>query len=273
MDHQELYCVLNAAEGRLDILLCTEENILTSQSWYAPTRGAEILAPALDAMLKIHKLSIQNITRFACIHGPGSFTGIRLIMSTAAAIGRVTGALSASIDYMQALALTAQHSIQEISPHQEAHICVMTHARRNLVHGQHFTLCPTSPLPKPIDEVLLYSPQAVCSQVQTYAAKNTPPVYMLGSGLGRNKALVQDNLGELVGAERVRLLSYEHPSPQALWQLALTASYAKQDLEPLYIRPCDAVENLDHIAAKQGMDAKLAHEKLHTLLTMPVSES
>ncbi len=271
MDYQELYCVLNAAEGRLDILLCTEENILTSQSWYAPTRGAEILTPALDAMLKIHKLGIQNITRFACIHGPGSFTGIRLIMSTAAAIGRVTGAVSASIDYMQALAFTAQHNIQEIRPHQ-GHLCVITHARRNLVHGQHFTLYADSAFPKPIDDTLLYSPQTVCTQVQAHAADNTHPVYILGSGLERNKAFVEDNLSELINTKGVRLLSCEHPSPHALWQLALAATYTKQDLEPLYIRPCDAVENLDHIAAKQGMDAKLAHEKLHTLLNKPVKD-
>ncbi len=291
MHAQKLYCILNAAEGQLDIILCTEDTILCAQSWHAPTRGAEILTPALEALLKICKLSVQDITHFACIHGPGSFTGIRLVMGTIAAIRRVTGAANASIDYMQALALTAQHKAFALLPSPyTAHICVMTHARRNLVHGQQFTVTVDAkvndtacPCPSAIAPALLYAPDALCMQMSEKISPSvqdeTAHAYVIGSGLLRNKEAIFASLAShniSVGNAphpQVSLFMQQHPTPQALWELAKTATYHHEDLEPLYIRPCDAVENLDHIATKQGMDAAVAHAKLASILAKPVCSS
>ncbi len=270
-----LYCVLNAAEGQLDILLASEEHMLTAQSWHAPTRGAEILTPALQSTLRIQKLTPAHITHFACVHGPGSFTGLRLTMGTVAAIRRITKAVNASIDYMQALALTAcdalganaqpntQQGAQQQAQDITYTICVLTHARRQLVHAQWYTCTPEN-LPKAHGPAELISPQALLTQWQAYANQDQR-LYVLGSGLERNAATFAD------APPCVQVLRFAHPSPKALMTLAKEAEYHSQDLEPLYIRPCDAVENLDHIAQKQGMDAGKAHEKLAQLLTKPTT--
>ncbi len=261
-----LYCVLNAAEGQLDILLANEEHMLTAQSWHAPTRGAEILTPALQSTLRIQKLTPAHITHFACVHGPGSFTGLRLTMGTVAAIRRITKAVNASIDYMQALALTAYDALNanaQQDKHHCAHtVCVLTHARRQLVHAQWYT-CTAENLPKAHGPAELISPQALLTQWQAHAKGQ--PLYVLGSGLERNAATFAD------APQCVQTLPFMHPSPKALLTLARHAEYHNQDLEPLYIRPCDAVENLDHIAQKQGMDAAKAHERLAQLLIKPAT--
>ncbi len=275
---EEMYCILNAAEGQLDVLLATEESILTAQSWHAPTRGAEILTPVLQDLLRVHKLLPADIAKFACVHGPGSFTGIRLTMGTVAALRRVTQARNASIDYMQALALTAYHNVQEAGVVERPMVfAVLTHARRNLVHVQYFVQGAeeSSFLPQAQGLASLASPEAVAERMAELATQGSL-VYALGSGLARNKAIIQEHaamqMGQAVGPEHVRCMSIVHPSPKALWQLALQASYTKEDLEPLYIRPCDAVENLDYIATKQGMEPREAHARLQALLEKKVDE-
>ncbi len=256
---EKLFCILNAAEGQLDIHLCTEEHILVAQSWHAPTRGAEILTPALQNLFSIQKLSPEQITHFACVHGPGSFTGIRLILGTVAAIKRITGAQNASIDYMQALALTAQMALQEISTVQaNTTFAMLTHARRNLVHAQFFT-SSSDALPQAQGAAHLLSPAQALEHMHRLTAEGKF-VYALGSALARNAESFRNS------EYNICYLPTTHPSPRALHVLALKAHYHKEDLEPLYVRPCDAVENLDHIAQKQGMDSAKAHETLVTLL-------
>ncbi len=268
-------CILNAAEGQLDIILAQEDTILTAQSWHAPTRGAEILTPALENLWQIHKINPTHITRYACVHGPGSFTGIRLIMGTVAAIRRLNGASNASIDYMQALALTAQQKLVEYTEiPQDTPIAVLTHARRNLVHAQFFSLNVLG-LPIAHAPAQLLTPQEAKEHMHTLTQhaeqeKQGAKLYALGSGIARNMAIFAEK------DPHITLLSTVHPSAKALHSLALEAHYHKQDLEPLYIRPCDAVENLDHIAQKQGMDSAVAHEALANLLKkapLPHSEA
>ncbi len=46
-----------------------------------------------------------------------------------------------------------------------------------------------------------------------------------------------------------------HPTPEALLALTLSLpgdAWVQRDLDPLYLRPCDAVDNLASIAAKRG---------------------
>ncbi len=261
-----LACVLNAAEGRLDIILYQEQPaahplIVCAQSWHAPTKGAELLTPALQALCSLQKIQPHAIQRFACVHGPGSFTGIRLTMGTVAAIRRITGASNAGIDYMQALALTAALQVQNIWPDRPLAFCVLTHAKRNLVHCQYFTHEPQQ-IPQECQQAFLCPPMEIFAAKPTQVSSETP-LFVLGSGYLRH----EQNIKELCPSQPfLYTLQLEQPSPLALCLLANKASYHQHDLEPLYVRPCDAVENLSHIAQKQGMDPEKAHARLQEIL-------
>ena len=56
------------------------------------------------------------------------------------------------------------------------------------------------------------------------------------------------------------------PSPGSLCLLARHADYFDEDLEPLYVRPCDAVENLPQIAEKMNRDPQETAADLERML-------
>ena len=102
-----LELILNAAEGALQIVVTEDERLLCVQEWHKADRATEILAPALAEICKTLGISPAGFRRIACVRGPGSFTGIRLVLTTAAALRRVGQARLAGLDYMQALATSA----------------------------------------------------------------------------------------------------------------------------------------------------------------------
>lgn len=256
--------VLNAAEGMLDMAAGAlgEPSPHCAQQWQAPSRGTEILAPALQAMLGIMGTSVREVRRWACVRGPGSFTGVRLTLATVAAMRRVTGAEVAGLDYMQALACAGQRAAMAcgVLCEQDAArwLWVLTHARRDLVHCQPFAW-QASGTPTPVTEVDLCSPAEAGERMLA----SPQGAFMLGSGVARNREVLAAALGV------VRVLDVVMPSAQDLWLLARHAEYACADIEPLYVRPCDAVDNLDHISRKQGVDPAAAHARLRQLLAAP----
>ena len=246
-----LTLVLNAAEGLLQIVLAEQGGrVLCAQDWDAPVRSTEILAPALHQMWQGLALSPEHIGRIACVNGPGSFTGIRLTLTTAAALRRVVGAGVAGLDYMQALALTAG---QALACPEGQPLWVLTHARRDLVHWQCFGWHNHAALV--LAPVALASPAAVAAQ-----AEQAPlPPLLVGSGVARNAAALT-----ACTCPKAPLA----PSHSALLHLAGQAQYSQSDIEPLYVRPCDAVDNLPRMAERQGICPEEAQHTLESLLAV-----
>ena len=87
-----LTLTLNASEKRLQILLSREDEPLCFQNWQSGVGGTELLAPQLSAACWTLGETPSAITRIACVSGPGSFTGIRLVLATASALARVNNA-------------------------------------------------------------------------------------------------------------------------------------------------------------------------------------
>ena len=84
-DPQPHLLVLNAAEGLLQFIIAREEPEkppvpLCCEARHAPSQGAELLIPALQSCLRRLKLHPDVIRRIACVRGPGSFTGLRLVL-------------------------------------------------------------------------------------------------------------------------------------------------------------------------------------------------
>lgn len=266
--------ICNAAEGLLQILLVRDNAVLCAQEWPAPTRSTEILAPALAHMLQELGMTPRDISRIACVNGPGSFTGIRLVLSTAAALRRALGASLAPLDYMQALALSASLHLQDLpspppTPPASGIVWVLTHARRNLVHCQPFSL-PEATALAPVDlcslEVCAHSINTLFPP--TTSAQTSPALPLcVGSGLLRNQAFFHQHCPQaLFGGP-----SYALVSQAALVHLAQHASYEQEDLNPLYVRPCDAVENLPTLSPKLGQDPAMAEQRLTALLQRPTN--
>ena len=255
--------VLNAAEGRLHIIIARQEEDgghtrLCAQDWHAPAQGAELLAPALEGALQRLRIAPQDIGKIAVVRGPGSFTGLRLVLATASGLALATGALQTGLDYLPLLAASALRAIPT-SCAAPRHVWTLTHARRNLVHMQGFLEQPDVPLARHrICEVLACSPDEAALYI-----KSAPASLILGSGLTRNR----DFFAQALGASLLLPPSFDHPTADALLRAATDATYSAAEPVPLYIRPADAIDNLEKIAASMGLDPEAARLRLHELTT------
>lgn len=254
--------IMNASEGRIQFVLEQEGSLACAQEWSAPSKGTELLTPALADAFQRLGIMPSDISRIACVAGPGSFTGLRLALTTTAAFRRATGAAVAPLNALQALAGSVPFGL--LFPARETRIRVITHARRGLVHGQDFLCAPGSALPSPVDEPAMWEIPAACGGER--------PDIMLGSGVARNLPQLEGLFGD---SAPLFLPALTHPTAQALLDLALAlpdGAWGHKDLDPLYLRPCDAVDNLASIAAKRGQAPEEAYAQLDKLLRPSAEE-
>ena len=160
--------IMNASEGRIQFVLEQEGSLACAQEWSAPSKGTELLTPALADAFQRLGIMPSDISRIACVAGPGSFTGLRLALTTAAAFRRATGAAVAPLNALQALAGSVPFGL--LFPARETRIRVITHARRGLVHGQDFLCAPGSALPSPVDEPAMWEIPAESVPTSCWAA-------------------------------------------------------------------------------------------------------
>lgn len=255
-----LELILNASEGALQIVITEDERPLAFEEWFTPAKATEILAGALDEMCRRLGVGSADFRRIGCFAGPGSFTGIRLVLATAAAIRRATKARLARLDYLQSLATTVAMWRGLLYPQR---IFVITHARRDLVHFQEF-ICYGPQIPaQPINEVSLVSPLAALEIMAPASC------HVCGSGIRRYPQYfmpAQTGSGPAGAPGAVMLPDLIHPGLHSLCLLARHGDYFPHDVDPNYVRNCDAVENLDAIAEKQGMDKGEAAASLKKML-------
>lgn len=299
---------LNAAESRVQAAALRGGETVFAQEWHVPSQGTELLAPALADAFARMRLSLSDVRRIACVQGPGSFTGLRLVLSTAAGMARALGAQQAGLSYTQLLACGP------LLP-RGAVLWVLTHARRGLVHMQAFRMPgetvdvaavstdaaqPSSPLPAPLTPVEAATLDAAIARMvaaqfdedaavaRMVAAKfdgeslvagtaaapceenGSGMVFLMGSGATRNRAALAPALAALLPEARFVPARFDHPAPALLLPLAATAAYGADDVQPLYVRPCDAEENLPAMAAARGMDPEQARRELARLTSAPL---
>ena len=95
------------------------------------------LTPQIDQILKDNQLQTGDVDVIAVSHGPGSFTGIRIGVATARALGQILGIPCVAVSSLEALALRAPQT-EEGTPQTEDEkllLCPALDARRKQVYG------------------------------------------------------------------------------------------------------------------------------------------
>lgn len=240
----ELTLILNASEKRLQFALMQDNILLHAEESEPQKNGADTLLPHIKQICGQLNFCPSQIKKIAASAGPGNFMGIRLTATIAAAFCRANDGLQGSINYMHALACNFYANEDEI-------IHIVTSGTRELVHSQCF-------------QAVNGSIQAITDlKLIPYAElANIPCNYCFGSGTRCEKA------EEALKNQACTLLpaSFDSPSINSLIQCLQFVTWQKQDISPIYLKECDAIQNLPHIAKLQGRDPAACRQELERLL-------
>jgi tRNA threonylcarbamoyladenosine biosynthesis protein TsaB len=186
---------------------------------------SERLLPAVDRALSDARISLEDLGGIAVSIGPGSFTGLRIGLSTVKGLAFATGLPVVGIPTLEAMAWSL--------PAARFQVCPVLDARKQEVYAAIFRHGRDG-LERVMDDTAL-TPEALCGLIRR-------PTLFLGDGAAAYGVLLRERLGERMllpplasrGARpacvaelgRARLLRGERDAPDML--------------VPRYLRPSEA---------------------------------
>ena len=110
------------------VSLFNDNNLILELKETSVKNHSEALMPLIDRLLKETSTTLDDIDLFACDNGPGSFTGIRIGLSTVKAFCDVKTKSCIAVSSLEALAYTCRQ--------ENSYICAMIDAKHlNLYYG------------------------------------------------------------------------------------------------------------------------------------------
>jgi len=105
-----LILALDTTTATGSVALLENTRLLAEINTLSGTSHSARLLRSVDELLKLQSLSVRNIEAFAVAAGPGSFTGIRIGLSTVKALALASGRPVAPVSTLEALALKLKDS-------------------------------------------------------------------------------------------------------------------------------------------------------------------
>ena len=186
------------------------------------------LMPMIDAALSRTGMTLKDMHRLAVVVGPGSFTGVRIGVSTVKGLSHGSGIPCVAVDALQAMAAGV--------PYFDGIVCPIQDARAGQVYGAAFT---AGEVPTRLLEDAPLKLEDYVTQVKSLGVR----FCFLGDGMPVHRA----RLAELLGDQAIFAsanVSYLRPASVAL----LAAQPDAQELDyltlmPLYLRAPQAERN------------------------------
>ncbi len=110
------------------VAILENDNLIDKNELNDGKTHSENLMPLIDELLKRNNLSLKEIGLIACCPGPGSFTGIRIGVSTVKPFAEVLNIKIASVTSLESLARNVQCSDNQV-------IVSLIDARNNQVYA------------------------------------------------------------------------------------------------------------------------------------------
>ncbi|NLD18928.1 MAG: tRNA (adenosine(37)-N6)-threonylcarbamoyltransferase complex dimerization subunit type 1 TsaB [Clostridiales bacterium] len=198
------------------------------------------LMPQVKSVLKDNKLSLGDISAIAVSKGPGSFTGIRIGVSSARALAQILDIPCIPVSSLEALAIRAEEG--QLSSEAEGGsvlICPILDARRSQVYGGGYFIEDGYPVEKV--KAGAYTIEEFLKAVQGYEK-----VMFLGDGADACKGRIEElrPAGTLTALESIR---YQRADSVAMLGARSFAEKGGMDyfqLEPDYMRLAEAERKL-----------------------------
>lgn len=210
------------------VAILTEAGIAYECSAVNKLTHSTNLMPMVEAAFASTGLSLQDMDRLAVVTGPGSFTGVRIGVSTAKGLAHGAGKPCVAVDALEAMAAGAGEFSGVICPIQDA--------RAGQVYGAAFAPGDTRP-----ERLMEDTPLKVEEYVSAIQAIGDRFLF-LGDGMPVQKAKLQALLGDAA--------VFAHPQ-QAFLRPAAVAWLGSQineevdylELMPMYLRAPNAERN------------------------------
>ncbi len=216
-------------------LLDAEGRLLAERTVGSAGPHARWLLGGIASLLRDHGLTTGDIERYALAIGPGSFTGLRIGVSTIKGLAWSAGRPVTPVCTLRALAMNA--------PYPGGLVCPILDARKSEVYAAVFASSGAGL--RPVMEPSALRPGGLVERIEA-ARREAPfsegPVLFLGTGLGvygdffekacAGALLAPEPLWH-IGAANIALLALEQGAP------------AKDPIEiaPLYLRKSEAELN------------------------------
>jgi tRNA threonylcarbamoyladenosine biosynthesis protein TsaB len=201
---------------------------LEGESWFCSSRThSERMLQCIDDLLRGADLRTEDLDGLAVGLGPGSFTGLRIALSTAKGLAFALGVPLVGISTLEALA----HNI----PFWQGHICALLDARGGCVYGALFKATRARE-PQRIEHDGVY-------EMASWLHRFKRATMFLGNGAVVYRKLITDLIGQHAHFPPPELL---HPRGSVIARLGLRRlrSGVADDLDalvPLYARRPRAV--------------------------------
>lgn len=216
-----------------------DEDRVVGECRLAPARThGERLLPTIDGLLAACGWQLDELDGFAVAVGPGSFTGLRIGVSTVKALAFATGKPLVGVPTLDALAWTVPFAAWPVCPVLDARKGEVYAAAYRTTHGQ----------PERLTEYRAVRPEAWTGELR---ARGLVPAIFLGDGVAVYGRVLERELGD---DARLAPPSHRLPSAAAVGELGRRAlargqAVAPAALVPLYVRRPEA-----ELAAGRGMD-------------------
>lgn len=121
---------LETATNTCGAALLADGSVVAEAHVHRPRVHARYLTPLAESVVERSDISMQELTAVAVSMGPGSYTGLRIGVSTAKGLAMATGAPLVGVPTLEALAATVLPYADE-----EDVICALLDARRDEVYA------------------------------------------------------------------------------------------------------------------------------------------
>lgn len=136
---------IETATAWQSVAIVEDEKILAIREQEADGAHGTLLLPTIDSLLAHSELKLQDLNGMACSIGPGSFTGLRVGLSTCLGLRAATGLPLVLVPTLEAMAQTIEST-------SSLAICPVLQSRRGEVYWAIFRRMPDGHLMRVLSE-------------------------------------------------------------------------------------------------------------------------
>lgn len=224
------------------LALLDDENLKAEWTLTSGKTHNRRLLKSIDSLLREAGWEMETIDAFAVAGGPGSFTGLRIGMTTMKMLAWAGSKLYASICSLDALALPLSFSAHPI--------CTLLDARKSEVYWALFRPDGKGGLSLEIQ----YAAMSPSRLAETLISKISEPIVFCGDGWTAYRNVLRRKLGDLV----LEPPSHFHIIRAASIGELAARRFTKGESDdprlsaPMYLRPSEAEIHFPHLAEKSN---------------------